>query len=175
MEPRNTMTRWVKACIDELVEEEMSSGTQVEQDDFKVAMEQFAWQMETVQKDLDEQVKDKRANTVKMFEAARLQNDMVFSLDDKPIPGIESRTLGAAPGHPSFIALNANIWKQKRNNSSNGKSIDVAAILSETIERITTVLAQALTSAPPKQAPTPAPALRPTTPSANQADVAALE
>lgn len=43
-----------------------------------------------------------------MFEAARLQSDMVFDLDDKPIPGIESRVLGAALGHPSSIALNAN-------------------------------------------------------------------
>lgn len=39
MELRNTVTRWVKARIDELVEEEMGSGTQVEQDDFKVAVE----------------------------------------------------------------------------------------------------------------------------------------
>ena len=86
MEPRNTVTRWVKARIDELVEEEMGSGTQVEQDDFKAAVEQFAGRMETVQKDLDEQVKDKKANAAEMFEAARLQSDMVFGLDDEPIP-----------------------------------------------------------------------------------------
>ena len=47
--------------------------------------------------------------------------------------------------------------------------------MSETIERTTTILAQALTSAPPEQAPAPAPTLRPTTPPAKQADVAALE
>lgn len=175
MEPRNTVTRWVKARIDELVEEEMGSGTQLEQDDFKAAVEQFARRMETVQKDLDEQVKAKRANAAEKFETARLQSDMVFGLDDEPIPGIESGALGAAPGHPSSIALNANTRKRKRNNSSNGISIDAATILSETIERTTTVLAQALTSAPPEQAPTPAPALRPTTPPAKEADVAALE
>lgn len=54
IEPRNTVTRSVKACIDELVEEQIGSGTQVEQDDFKAAVEQFAWQIKTVQKDLDE-------------------------------------------------------------------------------------------------------------------------
>lgn len=66
------MTRWVKARIDKLVEEEMGSGTQVEQDNFKAAVEQFARRMENVQKDLDEQVKDKRGNAAEMFEAARL-------------------------------------------------------------------------------------------------------
>lgn len=34
--------RWVKTRIDKLVKEEMGFGTQVEQDDFKVAVEQFA-------------------------------------------------------------------------------------------------------------------------------------
>lgn len=110
-----------------------------------------------------------------MFEAARLQSDMVFGLDDKLIPGIESGALGAAPGHPSSIALNANTRKQKRNNSSNGKSIDVVAILSEIIERTTTILVQALISSPLEQAPAPAPTLRPTAAPVKQADIAALE
>lgn len=61
-----------------------------------------------------------------MFEAARLQSYMVFGLDNKLIPVIESEMLGVAPKHPSFIALNANTRKQKQNNSSNRKSIDTA-------------------------------------------------
>lgn len=100
---------------------------------------------------------------------------MVFGLDDEPIPDIESGALGAAPGHPSSIALNTNTRKRKRNNSSNGKSIDTVTILSETIERTTTILAQALTSAPPEQAPALTPTLRPITAPAKQADVAALK
>lgn len=43
-----------------------------------------------------------------MFEAAKLQSDMVFALNNKFIPGIESGALGAAPEHPNFITLNAN-------------------------------------------------------------------
>lgn len=41
-EPRNTVLRWVVDCGNELVTEEMGSGTQVDQDDFKAAVEQFA-------------------------------------------------------------------------------------------------------------------------------------
>ena len=39
LEPRLTVMCWVKTRINELVEEEMGSGTQVEQDDFKAAVE----------------------------------------------------------------------------------------------------------------------------------------
>lgn len=165
----------MKACIDELIEKKLGSGTQVEQDDFKAVVEQFAQQIKTDQKDLNEQVKNKKANAAEMFKAARLQSNIVFGLDDKPIPGIKSEALGAALGHPNSIALNANTQKQKWNNSSNGKSIDATAILSETIKKTTIVLAQALISASPKQVPTPASALRPITPPAKQVDVAALK
>lgn len=41
LESRITVIRQVKVCIDELVDKEMSSSTQVEQDDFKVVVEQF--------------------------------------------------------------------------------------------------------------------------------------
>lgn len=62
----------MKAYIDMLVEEKIGSSTQVKQDKLKVVIEQFARQIETVQKDLDEQVKDKKANTVEIFKATRL-------------------------------------------------------------------------------------------------------
>lgn len=65
---------------------------------------------------------------------------MIFDLNNEPIPGIESGTLDATLGHPSSNTLNANTQKQKRNNLSNGKSIDAIAILSETIKRTTTIL-----------------------------------
>ena len=47
-EPRNTMLRWVADIRDELVSEEMGSGTQVDQDDFKIAVEQFAQRIKAV-------------------------------------------------------------------------------------------------------------------------------
>lgn len=72
MESRNTVSWWVKARIHRLVEEKIGSATQVEQDDFKTIVKHFVREIETVHKDLDEQIKDKRANAVKMFEVTRL-------------------------------------------------------------------------------------------------------
>lgn len=141
-EPRVTVTRWVKARIDELVEEEMGSGTQVEQDDFKAAVEQFASRMNSVQKNLDSAVKDKQAQAAELFEAAKLQSGMVYGLDDEPIAGVE---LGAGLGPSnrtisSSIALNAS---RKRKRDDIGISND-AVLLSEIFEKSTAVLAQAL-------------------------------
>lgn len=88
LEPRVIITRWVKARIDELVDEEMGSGTQVEQDNFKAAVEQFAIRMNTVQDKLESAIKDKQTWGVELFEAAKLQSAMVFGLDDETIAGI---------------------------------------------------------------------------------------
>ena len=57
--PMQTVIRWVKARIDELVEEKMGSGTEVERDDFKTAVEQFAKQMEEVAREIDDTVKSR--------------------------------------------------------------------------------------------------------------------
>lgn len=46
--PGQTVTRWVKAQINELVEVEMGSGTEMERDYFKTAVEQFADRMKIV-------------------------------------------------------------------------------------------------------------------------------
>lgn len=129
--------------------------------------------METVWNDLDEQVKDKKTNTLEIFEVAKLPIEIVPNLDNKSILSIESRALSATPGHPSSIGLNANIWKQKRNNLSKKKSIDVATILLRTIKR--TIIVLALISASPKRAPTPALALKLGTLLAKPADVTTLE
>lgn len=119
----------------------MDSGTQVKQDDFKAAVKQFTIQMKTVQKNLDDQVKDKRANAAEMFEAARLQSNIIFHLDDESIPGIELGALEATPGHPSSIAPNAHTRKQKRNNLTSEKVMNATTVLSEIFKRIAIVLA----------------------------------
>ena len=59
-ELRVTVTRWVKAHINELVEKEMGFGTQVKQDNFKEAVEKFGEQIDAIKKNLDSAVKDKR-------------------------------------------------------------------------------------------------------------------
>lgn len=60
-EPRNTVLRWVKACMEELVHEEMGSGTQVDQDDFKAAVELFKNRLEAVDAEIKQSRKSKEA------------------------------------------------------------------------------------------------------------------
>ncbi len=68
---------------------------------------------------------------------------MVFGLDDEPIVGIE-----ATPGLPSgsSIALNPTRKRKRDEASGSGPSQD-AILLSETFERSTTILAEALVRA----------------------------
>lgn len=54
--PAQTITRWVKSQINELVEEELGSGTEVEKDDFKTAVEQFATRMKTDAQEINDSV-----------------------------------------------------------------------------------------------------------------------
>ena len=49
----------VKSQINELVEEELGSGTEVEKDDFKTAVEQFANRMKTVAQEINDLVKSR--------------------------------------------------------------------------------------------------------------------
>lgn len=180
VEPRLTVMRWVKARIDELVEEEMDSGTQVEQDDFKAAVEQFAIRFNTVQTELDSAIKDKQLQAAELFEVAKLQSAMVFGLDDEPIASIEA-TPGLIMGSGPSIALNPTTQKRKRDEAgSSGPSKD-AILLLETFERSTTILAQALvraegaSSLPALTAPVPIPASTGSTGISRVADSLALD
>lgn len=142
------MLRWVAKRVDELVEEEMGSGTQVDQDDFKVAVEQFNDRVKTVKKELDKQVKTKQAQTAELFEAARVQSAMVFGLDDEPIPGVDATADSphATTSGKSSIALNqvacAAANKRKREDNQ-GPSSD-AMLLADSFKESTAVLARAL-------------------------------
>lgn len=51
-ELRNTVVCWVKACIDELVEEEIRFDTQGNQDDSKTVVEVFRNQWEIVKNEI---------------------------------------------------------------------------------------------------------------------------
>ena len=59
---------------------------------------------------MESQVKFLQAKAVKLFESACLQSVMVYGLDDKPIPGVDtpSNAPSAMETHTSlvFIALN---------------------------------------------------------------------
>ena len=58
-------------------------------------------------------MKDKQAQVAELFEATRLQRAIVFKLDDKSIPGIDSGATAASVQGGS-IALNSSAQKQKR-------------------------------------------------------------
>lgn len=52
VEPKNTIVCWVKACIDELVKEEIRFGIQVDKNNFKVAFEVFKNQWKIVENEI---------------------------------------------------------------------------------------------------------------------------
>lgn len=118
----------------------MSSGTQVEQDNFKATIKQFIIQFNTIQAKLDLAVKDKQLQVLELFAVVKLQNAMVFGLDDKPIVGIE-RTSGLVLGSGFSIALNP-IQKQKQDEVN--KPFQDVILLLETFERSTAILAEVL-------------------------------
>lgn len=153
-EPRNTVLCWVADIGDELVSEKMGSGTQVDQDDFKTAVEQFAQRIKAVGQGLGTQVKSQQAKAAELFESARVQSAMVFGLDDEPIPGVDapSNSSIAAPRFSSSIALNlrarATANKRKREDSATPSANDVQAsrendALANSFEKATNMLAEA--------------------------------
>ncbi|MCJ1348862.1 hypothetical protein MMC31_007095, partial [Peltigera leucophlebia] len=154
-EPRNTVLRWVADIGDELVSEEMGSGTQVDQDNFKTAVEKFAQRIKAVGQELETQVKSQQAKAAELFESACVQSAMVFGLDDEPIPGVDapSNSSIAAPRLSSSIALNllarATANKRKREDSATPSANDVQTsrendALANSFEKATNVLAKAL-------------------------------
>lgn len=146
-EPRNTVLRWVADRGDELVQEEMGPGTQVDQDNFKVAVEQFAGRVKAVQDELDEQVKTSKAKSSELYETARLQSAMVFGLDDEPIPGVDAPSSASQGG--SSIALNplARVAANKRKREGSAVAEEASkdfSLMADSFRDSTKELAQAL-------------------------------
>ena len=61
-----------------MVEEEMRSGTHVNQDDFKTAVEIFRNRLEVVEAQIKQSKQSKGAQAAELFEAARVRKAMVF-------------------------------------------------------------------------------------------------
>lgn len=51
-ESRNTVLRWVADCINKLMAKKIGSETQVDQDDFKAVMKQFAGRIKAVEEEI---------------------------------------------------------------------------------------------------------------------------
>lgn len=126
--------------INELLEKEINSGTQGEQYDFKITIEQFAIQFNTFQAELDLAIKNNQLQVVKLFKAAKLQSVIGFSLDDKPIVGIE-----ATSGLLSDFSISFNpTQKQNRDKTRGSRLFQDAILLLKTFERSTTILVEVL-------------------------------
>ncbi|MCJ1453593.1 hypothetical protein MMC28_003940 [Mycoblastus sanguinarius] len=89
-QPRNTVTRWVEARVDELIEEEMGSRTEEERGDFKAAVELFAEHMDAVAEQVQDAAKTQAQKAQEAFETGRLENSMVFKVDDEAVPGFDA-------------------------------------------------------------------------------------
>lgn len=105
--PAQTVTRWVKSQINKLVEEELGSGTEVEKDDFKTAVEQFATRMKMVAQEINDSVKSRQQRAAKNLEAARLESSLVFEIDDEPIPGVDTPVSNSTQSNVSINCFDA--------------------------------------------------------------------
>lgn len=99
------VTRWVRAELDGLVDEEMGSATKAERNDSKTAVEP------------------------ENLEVARLQNSLIFQIDDdKPISSLDASRSSAATrtdrsGRPtSSIALAPRLNNKRKRYSNGSKS-----------------------------------------------------
>lgn len=134
-----------------MVEEEMGSGTEVEQNDFKAAVEQFSKRYQEVAAELDnaDQIRQERA--AENLEAANLEASLVFDLDDEPIPGVDTSATTSAnlstnntrSGTPS-ITLGSRTAKRRRTEANNAEDTSGDALLAASFQKSTAVLADAL-------------------------------
>ena len=122
----------------------MGSSTEVEQDDFKTAVEQFAKQMKEVVREIDDVVKLHQQQAAKNLEAAQIENSLVFQIDNEPISGVD--TLAAnlnSFSQSSSIALASQASKQKRETKpTNYPSVDIM-LLTTGYKKAITILANA--------------------------------
>ena len=103
--------------------------------------------MGTVAQEIDDALKICQQRAAESLDATRLENSLIFQLDDKPIPGVHT--------HPS-IALGHRPNKQKREAASNEEPSGDVVLLSNSFRDSTAVLAEALRAR--HEAPTPGPA-----------------
>lgn len=153
---RQMVTRWVRVELDELVDGEMGSATKAERNAFKTAVGQFTDRCEFVLMENDNLVENWRQNVAENVEVARLQNSLIFQIDDdEPISSPDASRSSAATrtdrsGTPiSSIALAPRL-NHKRKRYSNGSKSSCAEpsadglLLANAIRNGTAILANAL-------------------------------
>lgn len=101
------VTQWVKAQIDELVEEQMRSSTEVTKNDFKAVIEQFAQYMKTITQDLEDLVKNWQQKVAENLETTKLENAMIIKINDGPISEVDMPNINCLSIPGSSITLNS--------------------------------------------------------------------
>ncbi|KAM0805763.1 hypothetical protein BDR22DRAFT_829103 [Usnea florida] len=139
--PRQTVMKWVTERIEEMVEEEMGSGTEVERDEFKAAVEKFAERVEAYKEEVEAKKKTAEEIVQEAHETARVQMSMLSGLYDEDILGRDTPLGSDTPAPRSrtstpSIALNKGSSRQHRSTS--------AALLVDGMERSIGRLADAL-------------------------------
>lgn len=133
----------------------MGSGTQVDQDNFKAVVKNFAGQIKDVDEELESQVKSSQVRAAELFESAHLQSAMVFGLDDEPIPGVDAlsnalsvvgtRTSSASIALNLLARLTANKRKHKQaGNADPNQASNNFMLLANSFKKSTAILTQAL-------------------------------
>lgn len=86
----------------------MGSGTEVEKNHFKMAVETFVEQMRIIAQEIENFIQSQKAKAAKSLTATRLENSLIFELDNKQIISIDTPFSSTT----SSIALRS--WSQKR-------------------------------------------------------------
>lgn len=80
----------MKTQIDELVKKEIGSGTEVEKNHFKMTVETFVEQMRIIAQEIENFIQSQKAKTAKSLTATRLENSLIFELDNERIISIDT-------------------------------------------------------------------------------------
>lgn len=148
---RQTVINWVGAQIKELVEEKMGSGTKVEQNDFKVAVEQFTKRYQEVAAKLDNTDQTRQEQAAENLDAAHLETSLIFDLDNEPISGLDTSAITSANpstnntrfGIPSIV-LDSQIAKHRRTEANSAENTSGDALLAASLRESIAILADAL-------------------------------
>ncbi|MCJ1470666.1 hypothetical protein MMC07_009312 [Pseudocyphellaria aurata] len=158
VDPRQTVTRWVETRIDELVEKEMGSGTEVERNDIKAAVEQFAGRWHTVTDEINDTVKTRQNRAAEILEAARLESSQGSNVNNEPTRDMDTPSNSPASStrsEPLSVALALQANKRRRvdpeASTTGGEMSRDAMLLATSFRESTTVLAEALLAT--RQAP----------------------
>lgn len=98
----------------------MRSGIEVEKNNFKLVVEQFAHHIETVTQDIENSVKTRQQKAIENLKEAKLENALIFEIDDKPIFEVDIPNRSSTS--ESSIILNPRQKKRKWNNENTSKT-----------------------------------------------------